>query len=191
MLAGERLWRGRGVGGAHGRGAGGGPRQGMGSGFFGEFNQAAPCGVSLSGVPADPGRAFQRFPAVPHGTSLSPLRRLPALRSGEGGGGTGRWGVRGGFGGRGVAGSRAAERVRCGMGVGGAHGRGAGGGPRHGKDSGFFAGNSTKLRLPAHSCCSTGTSMPRHSALPWSSVRGRWRGIRGSFGDRGVAGLRA
>ena len=100
----------------------------MGSGFFGECNQASPCGVSLSGVPAEPGRAFQRFPAVPHRTSLIRLRRLPVFRSGEGDGGAGRRGFRAVFGGRGLA-----DR-----GVGGAHGRGAGGGVRQGVRSGFF-----------------------------------------------------
>ena len=65
LRAGERLWRGVGVGGAHGRGAGAGPQKGVDSGFCGEFKQAVPSGVSLSGLPADPGRVFQRFPAVP------------------------------------------------------------------------------------------------------------------------------
>ena len=36
-------------------------------GFLGEFNQAAPCGVSLPGLPADLGRGFQRLPALPPG----------------------------------------------------------------------------------------------------------------------------
>jgi len=74
---------------------GGGPRHEVGSGFSGEFNQASPSGVPLSGLPADPGRAFQRFPAVPHRTSMIRLRLLPVFRSGEGGGGAGRRGVRG------------------------------------------------------------------------------------------------
>ena len=65
--------------------SGRGPRQGSGLrpaagvrfGFSGEFSQAAPCDVSLSGLPADPGRTFERFPAVPHGTSIL---CFPALR---------------------------------------------------------------------------------------------------------------
>ena len=60
-------------------GSGQGNARGMGwvRVFPGEFNQAAPCVVSLPGLPADPGRAFQRFPAVPHGTSIL---CFPALR---------------------------------------------------------------------------------------------------------------
>ena len=91
-----------------------GPAAGGGFGFFGELNQAAPCGVSLPGLPADPCRAFQRFLAVPHGTSVPRVRRLSALRSGEGGGGAGMRGFRGVFGGRGVTGSRAGDRLRRG-----------------------------------------------------------------------------
>ena len=78
-FAGSRAWehlrRGVGVGGARGRG----PRLGMGSEFFGTFNHSTPCGVLLLGLPANPGRAFQRFPAVPYGRSLPLFRRFPAV----------------------------------------------------------------------------------------------------------------
>ena len=158
---------GRGTPAALGRGASEGPLHGVRSEFCEEFNHAAPSGAPLQCLAAHPWLAFGR-------SLLFGPGKAAGVRIG---------GVRGGLGGRGVVGSRAWERLR--------RGRGAGGGPRHGKDSGFFPGNSTKLRLPAHSCCSTGTSMPRHSALPCSSVRGRWRGIRGSFGNRGGAGSRA
>ena len=50
---------------ARGQGSRRGPLQGIGSEFFGEFYLVSPSGVSLSDGPADPGRAFQRFPAVP------------------------------------------------------------------------------------------------------------------------------
>ena len=84
--------------------------------------------------------AFRQIQTAPSGAPLLCLmahpccafRRLPALRSGEGGGGAGRRDVRSGFGSRGVVGSRAGKRLRRGRGVGGAHGGRVGAGPRHG-----------------------------------------------------------
>ncbi len=70
---------------------------------------------------------------------------------GEGGGGAGRRGVRGGLGGRGVAGLRAWERLRRGMGVGGAHGGGAAR-ARGMKGVRVFSGNSIKLHFAAFLC---------------------------------------
>ena len=118
--------------------------------FFVEFNQAAPCGVSLSRLTADSGCTFQGFPAGPHGISMP---RFPALACCVFGPppccafgsslpfGPGKLAVVRGVGvsgvSLGVAGSRAGERLWRGMGVGGAHGRGAGCGPRHGVGSGF------------------------------------------------------
>ena len=130
LRAGERLWLGMGVGGAHGRGAGYGPRQEMGSGFFGEFNQAGPCGVSLSGLPADLCRAFLLLSAalpcsVPSAHPGCAFRRLVTLRSVWWRGAAGERRVFEGSGRRGLA-RRGWVRV--------------------------FSGNSTGLRLPAFLC---------------------------------------
>ena len=110
-----------------------------------------------------PGRFRPRFPALPccasrpiHaapcGPSLPRLQRFPALRLGvvaRGGGGVEVfWGVRG------VAGARAWERRRRSRGVGGAHGRGAGAGPRYGGFDIFWRipPNCGLGRFPAGPC---------------------------------------
>jgi len=127
-----------GVGGVHGRGAGGGPRHWVGSGFFAEFNQAAPSGDSLPGFTAGPCCAFRRFLAVPPAHPCCAFRLLPALRSREGG--SGWW--------------RAVPVVRGVLGHPapyGLAGRGAGGGAV-GDGFGIFTGNSTRLRLAVFLC---------------------------------------
>ena len=96
-------------------------------GFFGEFNEAAPCGVSLFGFSADLCRAFQRFSALSPGTSMPRLRRFPALRLGvvtRGGGGSGFQGDSGACGLPGMG--APAARLRSGR------------GPRQGMDSEFY-----------------------------------------------------
>ena len=114
-----------------------GPRHRVGSGFSGELNHTSPCGVSLPGLPADPGSAFQRFPAMPHGTSPLRLSAPPCPSV------WGRWRCCGAAGhpewlwhpGRcGLAG-RGAPVARHGSGRGPR--QGAGYEPRHGVGSGF------------------------------------------------------
>ena len=171
---------------APGRGAGGGPRQGMGSGFFRGIQPDCALRFSLPGLPANHCWAFQRFRAVPHGTSLPRLRRCPALRLGvmARGGGDSEclWesGVLRACGHGSAygaawewAGVTAGERAY---------------GPRPGMGSGFSGEfNQTEpcgvslLGLPADLCRAFqrfpalphGTSMPRPSALSCASARGR------------------
>ena len=174
---------------ARGQGSGRGPAAWDGFGFFGEINEAAPCGVSLPGLPADPGRAFQRFPALPHGTSLLRLPALPCASAPSGG--AGRWMVRGVLGDPGCYGLAGRGALAAWQGSGRAHARGAG--------SGFFGGLSPPCcalrRFPAvpaaHLCvapmlCAFGTSGPHLSVLPCASLG---VGARGVFGESRRCGL--
>jgi len=164
--AGERLRR---------KGSRRSPRQGMGSGFFGEFNRAAPCGNFLSGLPADLCRAFQHFRAVPHGTSLrrlpalpccapgrsmSRLWRFPALGSGEGGGGGGNPGSFGGLRRYGLPGMGAPVARQ-----------GSGRSPAAWDGFGIFQGIQFMLRLPALFCGACGLSLRRSHALCLRPIR--------------------
>jgi len=124
-----------------------GPTAGMSSRFLGELNYGWPCGVSLSGLPADPCLAFHRFPAVPHGRSMPRLWRFPALRSGEGGEGM----AHGGGGPRNPAGSGCLGESGVSRARGHGSADGAAGEPAGARGKGWvrvFAGNSTRLRLP-------------------------------------------
>ncbi len=108
------------------RGSGLRPAAGGGCGFF---RGIQPCfalrcfsvGLSYRSLPCFPTLpccASRHIHAAPSGASMLCLSALPCASAR--GGRAGRRGVRGGFGDRGVAGSRAGERLWGGMGVGGA-----------------------------------------------------------------------
>jgi len=66
------------------RGSGLGPAAGDGFEFFRGIQPGfAFRRFSVGPLGRSPCRAFRRFPAVPHGTSMLPLWRFPALRSGS------------------------------------------------------------------------------------------------------------
>ena len=172
-----------------------GARHGMGSEFFGDLIQASPCGVSLSGLRGDPGLAFQRFRALPHGTSGPRLSALPCAAAR--GCGAGRWGVQGVFGNPGCRGLAGRGTPVARQGVGSVFS----GGFNHGAPSGVLLlglaadravcsafltqipTSLSRLRLPALPCCAVGTSLPRLSALPCPLAQSGDKGLGWNPGE--------
>ena len=170
---------------------------GSDSSFFGEFNLAAPCGVSLPGLPAELCRAFRLLSAalpcsVPSAHPGRAFRRLVTLRS--------VWW-------RGAAGERRVfgDSGRCGLAGRGtpAAWQGSGRGPPEGErvrpaagdGFGIFSGTSTRLRLAAF-LCRASRQIPAAlssayllclTAYPCRAIR-RFL-VVGSARRRGVAGV--
>ena len=104
------------------------------------------------------------------------------------------WGIRGSYGDRGVAGSRAGRTPAAWHGSGRSPRQGSGRGPAAEGGCGFFRGIQPGCAFRRSPAVPHGTSMLRLSALPCASARGVGTGKRGfgsSLGMRVVTGSRA